>query len=76
MAVGAGRVVGPAGRAAGLGPVVSLSSVQPLDETGNLTPAWSLKVQVMLVVVALTCACRESRPRLLPAELPARRFRP
>jgi ABC-2 type transport system permease protein len=42
------------GGAAGLVPVASLISVQPLDETGNPTPAWSLKVHVMLVVVALT----------------------
>jgi hypothetical protein len=54
VAVGAGRVVGPAGRAAWLVPVLSLISVQPLDETGNPTPACSLKVHVMLVVVALT----------------------
>jgi hypothetical protein len=52
VAVGAGRVVGPAGRAAGLVPVADQRSA--LDETGNLTPAWSLKVHVMLVVVALT----------------------
>jgi ABC-2 type transport system permease protein len=42
------------GGAAGLAPLASLISVQPLDETGNPTPAWSLKVHVMLVVVALT----------------------
>jgi ABC-2 type transport system permease protein len=42
------------GGAAGLAPLSSLISVQPLDETGNPTPAWSLKVHVMLVVVALT----------------------
>jgi len=44
------------GGAAGLVPVASLISVQPLDETGNPTPAWLLKVHVMLVVVALTAA--------------------
>jgi ABC-2 type transport system permease protein len=44
------------GEAAGLAPLASLISVQPLDETGNPTPAWSLKVHVMLVVVALTAA--------------------
>jgi ABC-2 type transport system permease protein len=42
------------GGAAGLAPLSSLISVQPLGETGNPTPAWSLKVHVMLVVVALT----------------------
>jgi ABC-2 type transport system permease protein len=42
------------GGAAGLAPLASLISVQPLDETGNPTSAWSLKVHVMLVVVALT----------------------
>ena len=42
------------GGAAGLAPVMSLVSVQPLDETGNPTPAWSLKVHIALVVVALT----------------------
>lgn len=44
------------GGAAGLAPLTSLISVQPLDKTGNPTPAWSLKVHVMLVVVALTAA--------------------
>ena len=44
------------GGAAGLIPLTSLISVQPLDETGNPTPAWSLQVHVMLVVVALTAA--------------------
>jgi hypothetical protein len=42
------------GGAAGLAPLSSLISVQPLGETGNPTPAWSPKVHVMLVVVALT----------------------
>jgi ABC-2 type transport system permease protein len=42
------------GGAAGLAPFLSLISVQPLDETGNPTPAWSLKVHIALVVVALT----------------------
>ena len=42
------------GGATGLAPLTSLISVQPLDETGNPTLAWSLKVHVMLVVVALT----------------------
>jgi ABC-2 type transport system permease protein len=44
------------GGAAGLAPFMSLVSVQPLDETGNPTPAWSLKVHIALVVVALTAA--------------------
>ena len=42
------------GGAAGLAPIMSLVSVQPLDETGNPTPAWSLKVHVALLVVSLT----------------------
>jgi ABC-2 type transport system permease protein len=44
------------GGAAGLAVFASLVSVQPLDETGNPTPAWSLQVHVALVVVALTAA--------------------
>jgi hypothetical protein len=44
------------GGAAGLAPLRSLISVQLLDETGNPTQAWSLKVHVMLVVGALTAA--------------------
>ncbi|HEX4092722.1 MAG TPA: hypothetical protein VHZ33_28725 [Trebonia sp.] len=42
------------GGAAGLAPFSSLISVQPLDETGGPTPAFSLKVHIALVVVALT----------------------
>jgi ABC-2 type transport system permease protein len=42
------------GGAAGLAPLASLVSVQPLDETGNPTPAWSIKVHVALLAVALT----------------------
>ena len=42
------------GGAAGLAPLASLVSVQPLDETGNPTPAWSLKVHVALLAVVLT----------------------
>jgi ABC-2 type transport system permease protein len=42
------------GGAAGLAPLASLVSVQPLDETGSPTPAWSLKVHIALVVVAAT----------------------
>jgi ABC-2 type transport system permease protein len=40
------------GGAAGLAPLASLVSVQPLDETGNPTPAWSLKVHIALLAVA------------------------
>jgi ABC-2 type transport system permease protein len=42
------------GGAAGLAPLSSLVSVQPLDEAGSPTPAWSLKVHIALVAVALT----------------------
>jgi ABC-2 type transport system permease protein len=42
------------GGAAGLAPFSSLVSVQPLDETGGPTPAYSLKVHICLVVVTLT----------------------
>jgi len=42
------------GGAAGLAPFSSLVSVQPLDETGGPTPAYSLKVHIALVAVALT----------------------
>jgi ABC-2 type transport system permease protein len=42
------------GGAAGLAPLASLVSVQPLDETGSPTPAWSLKIHIALVLVALT----------------------
>ncbi len=42
------------GGAAGLAPFSWLVSVQPLDETGGPTPAYSLKVHIALVVVALT----------------------
>ena len=42
------------GGAAGLAPLSSLISVQPLDETGGPTPAYSLKVHIALVVVTLT----------------------
>jgi hypothetical protein len=40
--------------AAGLAPLAALVSVQPLDEAGNPTPAWSLKVHIALLAVALT----------------------
>jgi ABC-2 type transport system permease protein len=42
------------GGGAGLLAIGSLVSVQPLDAAGNPTPAWSLKVHVALVAVALT----------------------
>ena len=42
------------GGAAGLVPFASLISVQPLDETGNPTPAWSLKIHIALLAVSLT----------------------
>jgi ABC-2 type transport system permease protein len=42
------------GGAAGLAPYSSLISVQPLDETGGPTPAYSLKVHIALIVVCLT----------------------
>ena len=42
------------GGAAGLAPLSSLISVQPLDETGGPTPAYSLKVHISLVVVTLS----------------------
>jgi ABC-2 type transport system permease protein len=42
------------GGAAWLAPFSSLVSVQPLDETGGPTPAYSLKVHIALVMVALT----------------------
>jgi ABC-2 type transport system permease protein len=42
------------GGAAGLIPLASLISVQPLDATGNPTPAWSLKVHVALLAVTFT----------------------
>jgi len=44
------------GGAAGLAAYGSLVSVQPPDESGNPTPAWSLKVHLALPVVALTAA--------------------
>jgi len=42
------------GGSAGLAPLSSLISVQPLDETGGPTPAYSLKVHIALIVVCLT----------------------
>ena len=42
------------GGAAGLLPLASLISVQPLDEAGNPTPAWSVKIHLALLAVAAT----------------------
>ena len=42
------------GGGAGLAVYGSLVSVQPLDDTGSPTPAWSLKVHEALVAVAAT----------------------
>jgi ABC-2 type transport system permease protein len=42
------------GGGAGVAAYGSLIFVQPLDEAGNPTPAWSLKVHVALIAVALT----------------------
>jgi ABC-2 type transport system permease protein len=44
------------GGGAGVAAYGSLIAVQPLDEAGNPTPAWSLKVHVALVAVAATAA--------------------
>jgi ABC-2 type transport system permease protein len=51
-----GTLIALLGGAAGLAPLASLVSVQPLDDGGNPTPAWSLKVHIALVAVALTAA--------------------
>jgi ABC-2 type transport system permease protein len=51
-----GLLIALLGGAAGLAPLASLVSVQPLDDTGSPTPLWSLKVHVALVAVALTAA--------------------
>jgi len=42
------------GGAAGLVPLASLVAVQPLDESGNPTPGWSVKVHIALYAVAAT----------------------
>jgi ABC-2 type transport system permease protein len=42
------------GGGAGLVAIGSLVCPQPLDQAGNPTPAWSLKVHVALLVVPLT----------------------
>ena len=47
-------VIALIGGAAGLAPLASLISVQPLDDAGNPTPAFSLKVHVALVAVLLS----------------------
>jgi ABC-2 type transport system permease protein len=44
------------GGGAGILALSSLIAVTPLDEGGNPTPAWSLKVHVALVVVGVTAA--------------------
>jgi ABC-2 type transport system permease protein len=51
-----GLLIALLGGAAGLAPLGSLISVQPLDDSGNPTPAWSLKVHVALYLVTLTAA--------------------
>jgi len=51
-----GCLIALLGGAAGLAPLASLISVQPPDEAGNPTPAWSLKVHLALVAVTLTAA--------------------
>lgn len=51
-----GLLIALLGGAAGLAPLASLISVQPLDDGGNPTPAWSLKVHIALVAVSLTAA--------------------
>jgi ABC-2 type transport system permease protein len=42
------------GGGAGVAAYGSLIAITPLDEAGNPTPAWSLKVHVALIAVALT----------------------
>lgn len=44
------------GGAAGLSVYASVVSVLPMDDTGNPTPAWSIKVHLCLYLVALTSA--------------------
>jgi hypothetical protein len=56
VAVGAGRAASPAGRGGWAGSTRVADQRSAPDETGNPTQAWSLKVHVMLVVVALTAA--------------------
>ena len=42
------------GGATGLAPLASAISIQPPDEAGGLTPAWSLQVHIALIAVPLT----------------------
>ena len=49
-----GLLIALLGGALGLLPLASLTSVQPLDEAGSPTPAWSLKIQAALYAVAAT----------------------
>jgi len=42
------------GGAAGLFPLASLIAVQPLDEAGNPTPGWSVKIQICLYATTAT----------------------
>jgi hypothetical protein len=51
-----GLLIALLGGAVGLAPLASLISVQPLDDGGNPTPAWSLKVHIALIAVSLTAA--------------------
>ena len=41
------------GCGAALVPLGSLVAVQPLDTAGNPTPAWSLKIHIALLIVAI-----------------------
>ena len=50
----AALVIALTGGAAGLGPLASLISVQPLDDGGNPTPAFSLKINLALYAVLVT----------------------
>ncbi|MBE7190691.1 hypothetical protein, partial [Jatrophihabitans endophyticus] len=47
-------VIALLGGAAGLVPVLSLLAVQPLDEAGNPTPGWSVKVHLALYCTVAT----------------------
>ena len=49
-------VIALLGGAAGLVPMASLVAIQPLDEAGNPTPGWSIKVHVALFAVLGTAA--------------------
>ena len=52
--VALGLLLAAIGGGVGLVPLLSVVAVEPLDDAGNPTPAWSLKVHVALVVVAAT----------------------